>query len=139
MPAKGIIAIDRATTGRRYRIALGKLPDKLWRVSVQVRQYRTELEDAVTEVHGQVSVYHAHAIDTAAQAEQHCGLCRWILREKLAELTPDQILHCSREILLAKQRRDAAVERLGINGRGADIIATLYRRDEPDEDDASER
>ncbi len=42
----------------------------------------------------------------------HAGICRWLIRQKLGTMTTSDILACSRELMKAKQVRDAAVKAL---------------------------
>ena len=78
------------------------------------------------DVKGQVNITDAHLIDEAAQAEVHSSVCRWILREKLATMTPSDIARCSEQILKAKTARNKAVERLQLNIQPEPVDLSTY-------------
>ena len=125
---------NRLSHGRRsspavglVRIELGSLPDSLQRVERQALAFRRLLENAVVEVHGQVSLPHALAINTAARWERHGNLClRW-LREHEATLTPEQRIGHSKAIADASTNRDKAVASLKLDRDAKEnIFAVLY-------------
>lgn len=97
------------------RLTLGELPLTMRRQTQQARKYRRELEAVVLEVKGEVNSSDAHLIDEASQAEVHASVCRWLLRERLDQMTVSDIAKCSEQILKAKTTRNRAVERLNLN------------------------
>ena len=80
-----------------------------------VRDYRIVLEDLVTQVKGTVSMTDAHLIDEACQAQMHCDVCRWIMREKLETMSVSDITKCSEQQLKAKTSRNKAIRQLGLD------------------------
>jgi hypothetical protein len=107
--------------GRRMaRLVLGELPKPLFRVKMQVRNYRRQLEDEVTLRHGSVGVTHAHFIDTAVTAEQHAAICRWLLNQRMSEMSTADVLSCSGQILKSKDVRNRAIARLDLDGKRGD-------------------
>lgn len=113
--------------GRMYRMTVGELPKEMWRIKSTVRRYRRDLEQAVIERCGEVSVAMAHTIDLAVASEQHNMVCRWLLNQKLDGMSVSDIVTCSREMMRAKETRNRAVRELQLDvDREADVIATLY-------------
>jgi len=133
--------VNAAKNGTRLvRLTVGELPLKLNKVKVEARAYRRSLEEAIIEVRGEVSVTDAHAIDTAAAATIHAGICRWLLREKLPTMNANDVLACSREMLRAKEARDRAVRLLKLDRRAEDVIDALYfSPPDPEPDDSPEK
>ena len=130
-------ALNNLRNGSRItRLALGKLPAKLSRVERRVMAYRRSLEDAVVEACGEVDTVKAHLINACCEHLQHGLICRWVLRQRLADMSVQDVLACSRSIAQAADSRNRAVDRLGLETSGTDIIKTLlYERHE---DDSSE-
>ena len=112
-------------TGRLARLTLGQLPSRMRRQIAQARKYRRELEQVVLDTKGQISPYDAHLIDQAATAEVHAAVCRWLLRERIDDMTNKEILDVSKSMLWAKGVRNAAVKELGIDQR-VDVFEALY-------------
>jgi hypothetical protein len=109
-----------------YRLKIGELPPALVRQTRDARKYRRELEAAVAEAKGEVDLIAAHAIDTAAAAVVHASICRWLLRERIDRMATSDILACSTAMLRAKETRDRAVARLGLDRRDLDTLDALY-------------
>jgi len=78
-------------------------------------RYRRALEAATIAVHGQVGLTEAHHIDAAGAAETHAQVCRWLLRQRLDDMTHADILSCSREIPRAKADRNRAIAALNLD------------------------
>jgi len=113
-------------------LTVGEFPAELNFVKIEGRKYRRALEDAVLKTHQEVSLSHAHLIDTAAGATVHAGICRWLLRERIGTMSTADVLACSREMLRAKETRDRSVRMLDLDrDRIEDEIDALY--DDPDE------
>ena len=101
---------------RMARLTVGELPSSMIAVKREGRAYRRELEAAVTEAKGEVSLTDAHLIDTAAAATIQAGVCRWLLRNKdVKEMAASEIRACMSDITKAKERRDAAVRALKLD------------------------
>jgi hypothetical protein len=98
------------------RLTVGELPKQLISVRREGRAYRRAIEAEVLRARGgEISATAAHHIDTASAATIHAGICRWLLRNKIGEMTTSDILACSREITKAKQARDAAIKALELD------------------------
>lgn len=126
---------------RLTRLTIGNLPKPLTKVQQEARRYRMGLEQAVLDAYGGISATQAHHIDTAAQCMTHAGICRWLLRQRLGEMTMQDILSCSKSMVWAKQYRDAAVRNLELDGSaGLDReLDRLYAPLPPSQIDDNER
>jgi len=113
-PMGNMSAVKNGT--RLNRLVLGNLPKALYRVQRYAREYRRGLEAAVAEVHnGEVSLTHAHHIDAACTHEQHCQVCRWLLRERITTMSTSDIRECSKQMATSKDARNKAVSLLAID------------------------
>lgn len=120
-----------------HRLVLGKLTRRklagetdaerqsrrsLAKVEQQAAQFRAALEQAVTEVHGSISLTMACLVNTAARWERHAMLAlRW-LRERHDALDDAQRLAYSKSIAEASERRDRAITNLKL---GIDAVNTI--------------
>lgn len=127
-PPKGSMnALRRGGTVNPKRLVVGELPSRMVAVKREAREYRRTLEAEVVEVKGQIDTTDAHLIDTAAAATVQAGICRWLLRNKVASMSVSDIRNCSSDIVRAKERRDAAVRALKLDAPEPDpwsVIAT---------------
>ena len=108
-----------------HRLVIGELPKPMLRVKRAARSYRRDLESACQDRHGEISVVHAHIIDAAVGNETHAAICRWLLNQKLNDMTPADIITCSRNIAQAKATRNRAVFELDLDTGRDDPWATL--------------
>lgn len=116
---------------RMTRLVLGNLPPNMWRISKEAREYRRMLEEAVMKEYGAISQEQHHIIDEAATAEQHAGVCRWLMRNRLETMSVGDISRCSEQIVKSKTARNKAVRLLKLaHDQGQDIIARLYSGEE---------
>ena len=130
-PVANLNAIRNGSRLEVRRLTVGSFPVQLQKVQYEGRKYRRALEDAVLETHQDVSVTHAHLIDTASAATIHAGICRWLLRQRIAEMNTGDVLACSNAMLRAKETRDRAVKQLGLDRRDTDAIDALYELPPP--------
>lgn len=107
-------------------LVVGDLHPRWRALQREALAYRRALEDATVERHGEVSVVHAHAVDTAAAATLHAAVCRWLLRKQLDKMSTQDILNCSREVLKAKETRDRAVKNLNLDRDTTNVLDALY-------------
>jgi len=113
--------------GRHCRLTVGNLPIELVGVRREGVKYRRNVEAAVIAALGKIDIVAAHAIDTASAAVIHSGICRWLLRERIKDMKPEQILACADALLRGKQVRDKAIRSLNLDrDREADLIQALY-------------
>ena len=139
-PRRGNVNAIRNGAGiSRTRLVVGELPKELLSVRREGRTYRRKLETAVLEAKGDINILDAHLIDTASAATIAGGICRWVLRHKLDGMKGSDLLACSREIIKAKQARDAAVKALDLNAPPPNpweaIDVQSEESDEVDDDD----
>lgn len=119
--------------GQISRLTLGSLPTSMARHVRKGCKYRRELEELVLHERGEVSLADAHIIDEAATAEIHAGVCRWLLRERLQQMSPSDIARCSEQIVKAKQARNKAFRDLGLDTDDTNTIRALYTDAAPEE------
>ncbi|MBU0718579.1 MAG: hypothetical protein KJ749_10055, partial [Planctomycetes bacterium] len=114
-PRAGNLNALKTATKVGRRLVVGELPKQLLSVKREARAYRRGLEDAVLAAHNEITTTHSHHIDTASAATIHGGICRWLMRTKIATMNTAEILACSRELVKAKAARDAAVRLLDLD------------------------
>ena len=99
----------------RHGLRAGKLPPDCKYVETQINKLRRQLEEAVHEVKGQVSLTDAALIQTCIKWERHGALAlRW-LRVQGDQLKPADKLNFSREIAKASTERDKAIKALDLD------------------------
>ena len=97
------------------RLVVGELPKTMIAIKREGRAYRREIEAVVLEAKGLINTLDAHLIDTASAATIQAGICRWLLRNKLEEMSVSDIRGATSDIVKAKERRDAAIRALNID------------------------
>ena len=126
-------------------LVLGELPECMRRVSDHVLLYRRRLEaetfhasdanvvlpDDLTPaqrylaIEAELTTTQKHLIHEASVNQQHAGICKWLLRERIDTMTVSDIASCSREITRAAAQRNRAVSQLRLDVRPADPWAAL--------------
>jgi hypothetical protein len=87
--------------------------------------FRRQLEGAVLEARGEITLVDAAFVNTAYRAERHAQLAqRWLYREATS-MTPADRLNYSREVVKASESRDKAIAALNLTKRPSDLWATL--------------
>lgn len=112
----------------RHGLRTGQLPPGCSYVRRLVTTLRDALERATIDAHGEVGVYHAASINTAARFEQVALLAQRWLREGFAEMSHDQRLAYAREIAKASAARDAAIKSLSLDVKASNVLESLYAR-----------
>ena len=97
------------------RLTVGELPNVMIAVKREGRAYRVRIESEVLKAKGDITLTDAHHIDTAAAATIQAGICRWLLRHRVKDMSTADIRGCTGDIVKAKERRDAAVKALNLN------------------------
>lgn len=134
-PATGNLnGMKNGTSLARSRLVIGNLPKKLLSVRREGRAYRRLIESEVLAARGRITATDSHHIDTASAATVHAGICRWLLREKLSEMSTGDILACSKQIVQAKQARDLAIKALGLDAKPEPICLDDYIAGEVDDE-----
>jgi hypothetical protein len=109
-------------------VVLGATPTGASYVGRLVQQLRMQLEDAVVDAKGEVSLADALAINTACRWERHSLLATRWLKQGFDKLTPDQRLNHSREVAKASESRDRAIRELRLDTDSQTIIGNLKRQ-----------
>jgi hypothetical protein len=97
------------------RLVVGELPVTMVAVKREGCKYRRNLEAAVLKAKGTINLTDSHLIDTASAATVASGICRWLLRNRLKQMSVNDIRSCSGDIVRNKERRDAAVKALELD------------------------
>lgn len=116
----------RSRNNLRHGLTSGQLPDGCGYVQRLTNLLRQQLEDAILERSGEIVLSDAAAIQTAVRWERHALLAQCWLRQKVEELTPDQLLLFSRDIARASAERDKCIRSLRLDHDSHHIIAALY-------------
>lgn len=116
-PKGNLNALKNATNTNRKRLVVGELPKALLSVKREAQAYRREVEAIVLRAKGEIDITDAHYIDTASAATIQAGICRWLLRNRMAKMSPSDIRGCTSDMVKAKERRDAAIKAIGLNAR----------------------
>lgn len=111
----------------RHGLTCGSLPKGAGYIKRISGQFRTAIERAVVDVHGEVTLYHAAIIQTAMRWERHALLAqRWLRRED-AKLTVSERLGFSREVARASAERDKCLAALRLDkDRSQSVVDALY-------------
>ncbi len=99
----------------RHGLRAGKLPAKCQYIEIQMNGLRRQLEDAVVDAKGEVSLLDAASIQTAIKWERHGALAlRWLRIEGDSLKLTDRLAF-SREIARASTERDKALRLLDLD------------------------
>lgn len=115
----------------RHGLKAGKLPKDAKYIETQCNILRRQLEGAVLEARGEVSLVDAASVQTALKWERHGALClRW-LRLEGDKLKPLERMQFSREIARASTERDKSIAALGLDrSQQQQMLEDLYGRQE---------
>ena len=106
--------------------SLGKLPAGASYVRKIIGKFRSELEKAVLDKHGEIDVMRSATIQTACRHEQVALLAgRW-LRNHIGEMTHAERLTYLKTVADASERRDKAIKSLEIEKSTHDPWAEIY-------------
>lgn len=99
----------------RYGLTIGAVPEK-YRTALRVlTKMRRELEAAVVQAHGRISLPHAAAIVSACRAERVAQLCTRFLTEQFDTLDLDHRVMLLEKIAKYSMERDKCIDRLSID------------------------
>jgi hypothetical protein len=110
--------ISRLTSGlrRSHRyLTAGRLPPRMSYIRRITREFRTALERAVTDAHGEVSMEHAGIVNTAMRFEVAALLAQRWLSEAGDTLSPSDKLAHVKLIAEASASRDKCVKLLKLD------------------------
>ena len=105
------------TNGMRHGLRGAGLPKGCQHIQRATCQFRRQLESAVFDARGEITLVDASYVNTAYRAERHAQLAqRWLMRESEA-MTPADRLNYSREVVRASAERDKAITALNLPKR----------------------
>jgi hypothetical protein len=103
--------------GMRHGLRGSGLPKGCHHIERATSHFRRQVEDAVVEARGEISLLDAAFINSAYRAERHAQLAqRWLAKEA-ENMTPADRLAYSREVAKASKMRDEALAALGLPQR----------------------
>lgn len=110
----------------RHGLRAGQLPKDAKYIENRLNAFRRQLEAAVFEAKGEVSLVDAATIQTCLRWERHAALAQRWLNKQYAELKPEQRLTFSREVARASAERDKALATLKLDTATHDPWADFY-------------
>ena len=115
-PAKGNKnAMVHGARVERHRLVIGELPPEMVSVRKGARKYRAWLEALVLDMKGLISPTDEQHLNTAATWEMVSAICRWVLKNKSGEMGYEAIERNAERQGKARERRDAAFDKLGVD------------------------
>lgn len=112
----------------RHGLSCGRLPKQARYIEHRINSLRRQLEEAVQQVRGKITLSDAANIQTALRWERHSMLAQRWLRVEGEKLAPMERLNFSREICKASTERDKALTALQLDRDATtDILDRLYR------------
>lgn len=115
-------------TTLRHGLKLGKLGKDCRYLENRINEIRRNLEAAVAQCHGSVSIEHAAYIQTSLRWEMHSALAQRYLTKDGAKLSPTDKLYFSKEIANASANRDRAISMLELGEGKTSVIEALYAK-----------
>src|SRR5262245_27058537 len=101
----------------RHGLKAGQLPADAKYIEYRMNNFRRQLEAAVLEAKGEISLSDAATVQTALRWERHgCLAQRWLTKQ-YDELKPEQRLTFSREVARASAERDKAIAALCLSDK----------------------
>jgi len=99
----------------RHGLRAGQLPAGCKYIEHRLNKFRRQLEDALLDLKGGVSLQDAASILTVLRWERHGCLASSWLNKQYQELKPLERLNFSKEIAKASTERDRALRLLGLD------------------------
>ncbi len=112
----------------RHGLKAGSLPKDAKYIEIRMNVIRRNLEDAVIQCRGDVSIEDAAYIQTALRWERHAALAQRWLTKQYNKLKPMEQLKFSHEIASASAKRDTAISMLQLDEEPTTVIDALYAR-----------
>ena len=103
------------SNGLRHGLRAGKLPKEMRYIENAVNAFRRELEQAVLDVKGEISIVDAGAINSASKWERHGRIAAHWLRKEADKLSANDRLKFSEAVAKASDARDKNVKSLGLD------------------------
>lgn len=111
----------------RHGLTTGNLPAGCKYIEIRVASFRNNLEQAVLESKGEISITDASCINTALKWERHGLLANRWLRISAEKMNPSDVIRFSKEVAEASDKRDKAIQRLGLDkNKALQVIEALY-------------
>lgn len=115
----------------RHGLKSGQLPKDAKYIENRLNTIRRNLEDAVLECKGKISIADAGYIQTAIRWERHAALAHRWLTKQYAKLKPMEQLRFSNEVATASAKRDVAIEMLELDEEQSTVFEALYAKVTP--------
>lgn len=112
----------------RHGLKAGQLPADAKYIEVRLNLIRRNLEDAVLESKGKITIADAGYIQTAIRWERHAALAQRWLTKQYRKLKPLEQLRFSNEVATASAKRDAAIEMLELGETQTTIFEAMAAR-----------
>ena len=118
---------NRTTHGTRGFLSLGSLPKGASYIRRLMGLLRSELETAVQNTFGQITLEQAALIQSACRHEGVALLWQRWLRQRMAQLKASTLLQITKQISSSTDLRDRAIRALKIDRQGQqDAASVLY-------------
>jgi len=111
----------------RHGLRASMLPKGCGYIKEECDKLRVQLENAVMNARGELSILEAATIQSAIRHETHARLAARWLRNEAADLEPNERLSFSREVARASTERDKCIRELKLNGK-ANAIEALFSK-----------
>jgi hypothetical protein len=109
----------------RHGMRGSAMPKGCHHIDRATSHFRRQLEAAVFEARGEITLVDAAYVNTAYRAERHAQLAqRWLYREADKMSAADR-LNYSREVVKASESRDKAIASLKLDYQASDVWASL--------------
>ena len=109
----------------RAHLTIGHLGKSFRRAVDNAQEYRRHLEEQTFAVHGEIGTVRAHLIDAACGLELHGGVCRWIMRKKLNDMSPTDVANVSAQLARSRVERNRTVIALKLDQTDQSLWDTL--------------
>lgn len=101
----------------RHGLRGSGLPAGCGHIRKAVNDFRRQLEDAILEARGEITLVDAANVSTAFRWEKHAQLAQRWLRLEAESMSPADRLAYSRDVARASAERDKAIAALGLPER----------------------
>lgn len=117
------------SNGMRHGLRGSKLPKGCQYIENRVNLLRRQVEAALVELKGDITITEAAAINSILKWERHGLLAAHWLRKEATSLTPSDRLRFSEAIAKASDNRDKAIRSLRLDRDTTEnVIDSLYKR-----------
>ena len=125
------------TNAIRHGLKGSKLPTECKYIEHGVNALRRQLETALMDLRGEVTIVDAAHVNTACKWERHSRLAAHWLRRQTGKLSPTDVLKFSEAIARASDNRDRAIVALGLDAPPKPLdLHTYLQQDRSNGDEA---